>query len=362
MASGIRGRPVDPREGRNDGQRGESRLADGTLGGTAPFLTLQPASIQPTAGLRRPIRPLILAIQRTARDIFAVRKFLLASGGFDLLTSSTFQKGQALLEKHLVDVILVDLVLPDGSGLAFVDEAQASGFEGGSIITMVDRSPAATEEAARRDLVYVAVKTASWPAPLPDLLHRVLDELRQRPESAESRAVGDSRDPRSTPAATPVERPTASEIGPPLPGDSRNQSAAIDDLARLPRSAPRTIELAQSEYVRLRHRYGEAEVDYWLREIATRLTSSLWQARRARRPDAQNILIFPYDLGAVGSQEITRVARRVVANLKAEQRLPSDLLLHLQVHEPASDLDQGGTEQTPLTPRPAARTSLFRAS
>ena len=54
--------------------------------------------------------------------------YALPSEGYQVISADTLQKARGSLEEH-IDLVLLDLMLPDGNGYAFCKEIRDSGFE-----------------------------------------------------------------------------------------------------------------------------------------------------------------------------------------------------------------------------------------
>ncbi len=108
----------------------------------------------------------ILLVEDNAMISGALR-VLLESAGFDVSIAETAAEAAACGTARLADVMLLDIVLPDGDGLSVLVELAASGMSPRSTFAMTGHGDAATRErcmsAGCRD---VLVK----PVPVRDLL------------------------------------------------------------------------------------------------------------------------------------------------------------------------------------------------
>lgn len=57
-------------------------------------------------------------------DIMKVNRLALAMHGYRVLEAASIEQGQALLEQELLDLIILDVLLPDGSGLDFCEKVR----------------------------------------------------------------------------------------------------------------------------------------------------------------------------------------------------------------------------------------------
>lgn len=67
----------------------------------------------------------ILLIEDNA-GIMDTNKEYLESQGYSILTASTLLEGQAVLENHMIALIILDIMLPDGSGIDFCRQVRES--------------------------------------------------------------------------------------------------------------------------------------------------------------------------------------------------------------------------------------------
>jgi DNA-binding response OmpR family regulator len=56
------------------------------------------------------------------RDILNANRAALELIGYDVLTAETLSKGQSIAEELLPDLIILDILLPDGNGLSYCEE------------------------------------------------------------------------------------------------------------------------------------------------------------------------------------------------------------------------------------------------
>lgn len=57
-------------------------------------------------------------------DIMKVNRLALAMRGYRVLEAVSIEQGQALLEQEILDLIILDVLLPDGSGLDFCEKVR----------------------------------------------------------------------------------------------------------------------------------------------------------------------------------------------------------------------------------------------
>lgn len=57
-------------------------------------------------------------------DIMKVNRLALAMRGYRVLEAASIEQGQALLEQELLDLIILEVLLPDGSGLDFCEKVR----------------------------------------------------------------------------------------------------------------------------------------------------------------------------------------------------------------------------------------------
>ncbi|WP_020179194.1 ATP-binding protein [Methylopila sp. M107] len=113
--------------------------------------TAQPAAFE------EPVRPKVLICEDDAlmAAIFAEQ---MREAGFEALTAGTVRSALKLLETHDVDAVLVDLQLPDGDGLGFVQDLRATPKGAGLPVIVVS----ADAEQGRKDQRAPALDIAAW--------------------------------------------------------------------------------------------------------------------------------------------------------------------------------------------------------
>lgn len=70
------------------------------------------------------MKPLVLMIEDNA-DVLRLNGKWLASAGFDTVSAETLAEARALSETSSPDIVILDILLPDGNGLDFLTECKA---------------------------------------------------------------------------------------------------------------------------------------------------------------------------------------------------------------------------------------------
>ena len=84
-----------------------------------------PAHVNPTRVVERDIRILLV---EDDPDVGPLLEHVLLSAGFKVHMTSSLTEAQELLDSRTYDIVLADVMLPDGSGLKIADAAKARGI------------------------------------------------------------------------------------------------------------------------------------------------------------------------------------------------------------------------------------------
>jgi PAS domain S-box-containing protein len=121
---------------------------------------------------RRPIRVLLVedetAHVRIAQRAFASR----AATSFELETAESIAAARAAIEKNPPDLVIADVVLPDGRGLELITPAESRRY--GVVIMTAQGDETTAVEALKRGALDYVVKSADTLVDLPDVALRAI--------------------------------------------------------------------------------------------------------------------------------------------------------------------------------------------
>ena len=138
------------------------------------------------------VKPRALLVEDTGSMAMMYRK-LLERDGFDVTVASTAAAGRAAIEKGLHDVLLLDLMLPDGSGLDLLEQASISTPDTFSVVMTADGSINRAVEAMRLGAFDFMVKPFSETAFVASARNAVeAKRAYDRPETAPKKATKES--------------------------------------------------------------------------------------------------------------------------------------------------------------------------
>jgi DNA-binding response OmpR family regulator len=94
-------------------------------------------------------------------EVRQLLEHVLLSGGYKVDTAATFVDAERFVDSRLYDLVVTDAKLPDGSGIAIADKAEARGM--GTLVITDDALRLPTGELERHDYVMKPVRPSELP-------------------------------------------------------------------------------------------------------------------------------------------------------------------------------------------------------
>ena len=89
--------------------------------------------------MRKAERKTILLVEDEPEILFSNKEFL-EMRGYGILTAATLAEAESVIKKHAPNLILLDINLPDGSGLDFITRIRESGLCAAPVIFLTARA------------------------------------------------------------------------------------------------------------------------------------------------------------------------------------------------------------------------------